>query len=180
MAMERDKGNDGGGDATRPDAATIRAALLEVAQGRAGSELPPGEAAELAASYRRSLTEECRHCLEYLESGDYQQAAKKAWYAYAASVLAIGADYGVKLSYDLHLSRAGGGLATLVCQSNPDDASTLSSGLHLARSLYQHIFDNALDPRTVEFSIGWTLAAIDVMQRRFGLVGGNGAAPEGE
>ena len=153
--------------------------MRRVVQGRAEYELPPSEAAELAASYRRSLAEERRHCLEYLESGDYQQAAKKAWYAYAASVLAIGADYGVKLSYD-HLSRAGGGLATLVCHSNPDDEYTLSSGLHSARSLYQHIYDNALDPRTVEFSIGRTLAAIDAMQQRFGLDGGNGAAREGE
>ena len=158
-----------------PDTA---AALRELVQGQPELELPPGEAVELAASYRRSLAEERRHCLEYLESGDYQQAAKKAWYAYSASVLAIGADYGVKLSYDRHVSRAGGGLATLVCQSNPDEY-TLSSGLHSARSLYQHIYDNALDPRTVEFSIGRTLAAIDLMQRRFGQGGGNGAAAEG-
>ena len=169
MAAERGNGNDIPQDPG--------AVMRHVTQGQAECELSPGEAVELAASYRRSLAEERRHCLEYLESGDYQQAAKKAWYAYSASVLAIGADYGVKLSYDRHVSRAGGGLATLVCQSNPDEY-TMSSGLHSARSLYQHIFDNALDPRTVEFSIGRTLAAIDLMQQRFGRGGTNGAAPE--
>ena len=154
-----------------PDTA---AALRELVQGQPELELPPDEAAELAAGYRRSLAEESRHCLEYLEAGDHQMAAEKAWGAYAASVLAIGADYGLKLSYHRHLSFAGGRLATLVCHSNPDDEYTLSSGLHSARSLYQHIYDNALDPRTVDFSIGRTLAAIDLMQQRFGLPGGNG------
>ena len=179
MAAERGSGN-GGGDAARPDAVTIRAALFEVMQERADCELPPDEAVELAASYRRTLSKDRRHCLEHQEAGNYQMAAEKAWGAYAASVLAVGADYGLKLSYHLHLSRVGGRLATLVCQSDPDDASALTNGLHSARSLYQHIFDNALDPETVAFSIRWVLAAIDAMQRQFSLGSDNVVAPEGE
>ena len=171
MAAERGNGN--GGEAARPDAA---AALRGVVRGQAELLWTPEFAAEQAAGYRQTLDAYRRHSREYLAAGDYQQAAEKAWGAYAQSVKAIAADYGVKLAHHAHIIRAGSQLSILARQDSPESGEVLLIGLGSARSLHQHFYENDLVPEVVIGEANHVLEAIDLMQRRFGLAGGNGGA----
>ena len=171
MAAERGNGN--GGEAARPDAA---AALRGVVRGQAELLWTPEFAAEQAAGYRQTLDAYRRHSREYLAAGDYQQAAEKAWGAYAQSVKSIAADYGVKLAHHAHLLRTAGRLAELAGQAEPADERVIRAGLSSARSLHEHFYENDLSAGDVAYSIEEVAAAIDLMQQRFGLAGGNGAA----
>ena len=170
MAAERGNGN-GGGAAARPD---LAAALRGVVRGQDELLWTPEFAAEQAAGYRQTLDAYRRHSREYLAAGDYQQAAEKAWGAYAQSVKSIGADYGVKLAHHAHIIRAGGALATLSAQDDPAATALLDAGLNSARSLHQHFYENDLPGPIVIRSSARVLEAIDLMQQRFGMGGGNG------
>ena len=169
MAMERSNGN--GGAAARPDLAAV---LRGVVREQAELLWTPEFAAEQAAGYRQTLDAYRRHSREYLAAGDYQQAAEKAWGAYSQSVKSIAADYGVKLAHHAHIIRAGSALATLAAQDDPAAGDSLDAGLGLARSLHQHFYENDLPGPTVIRSAARVLEAIDLMQQRFGLPGGNG------
>lgn len=174
MAMERGSGN--GGDEARSDTA---AALRGVVRGQAELLWTPEFAAEQAAGYRQTLDAYRRHSREYLAAGDFQQAAEKAWGAYAQSVKSIAADYGVKLAHHAHLLRAAGRLAELAGQAEPAepaDERVIRAGLSSARSLHEHFYENDLSAGDVAYSIEEVAAAIDLMQRRFGLGGNGGAA----
>ena len=155
------------------------AVIRDILQGRDYLALPPESAAEQAAGYRQTLGDYRRHSLEYLTAGDYQQAAEKAWGGYAESVKSIGADYGVKLAHHAYIIRVGSRLATLAGQAAAADEPVLRLGLSLARGLHQHFYENDLQPEDVIFSVHQVAAAVGLMQQRFGLDGGNGAAPEG-
>ena len=175
MAMEPGNGNDSGKGATRPD---LAAALRAVVRGQSELLWTPEFAAEQAAGYRQTLGDYRRHSLEYLAAGDYQQAAEKAWGAYAQSVKSIAADYGVKLAHHAHIIRAAGRLALLVGQEDAESSQVLVVGLEAARSLHQHFYENDLEPEIVTLSANHVASAIDLMQQRFGQAG-NGAAPKG-
>ena len=172
MAMERGNGNAGGA-AARPD---LAAALRGVVRGQAELLWTPEWAAREAAGYRQTLEAYRRHSREYLAAGDYQQAAEKAWGAYAQSVKSIGADYGVKLAHHAHLIRAAGRLATLSAQDDSESGEVLVVGLEAARSLHQHFYENDLEPEIVTRSANHVASAIDLMQQRFGLGGNGGGA----
>ena len=177
MAAKHSNGeSSGNGDAARDTAATIRAAM----RGRSDTELRPEDTARIAASYRRNLDYYRQHGRECLAAGDYRQAAEKLWGAYAQSVKSIAADYGMRISFHGSIVSVGSALATLAAQDDPTAGELLDDGLGLARSLHQHFYENDLPGPTVIRSSNRVAAAIDAMQQRFGLDGGNGAAGEGE
>ena len=157
---EKNHGNQNGGAEL---AAVIRAALPN----RVDIQLTPRDGAELAASYRAMLQNYLEHSLEYLQSGDYQQAAEKSWGAYAESVKSIAAENGYRLSHHGHIIRAAGRLASLVAQDDSVEGQALRDGLSSARSLHQHFYENDLDPDDVHFSASRVAAAINLMQQRF-------------
>lgn len=173
MAMERGNGESSGNGDT---AAAIRAAM----RGRSDAELRPEDTARIAASYRRNLDYYRQHGRECLAAGDYRQAAEKMWGAYAQSVKSIAADYGVRISFHGSIISVGDALAALSAQDDPAAGEALDDGLGLARSLHQHFYENDLSERAVIRSSARVSEAIDAMQQRFGLGGGNGAASEGE
>ena len=144
-------------------AATIRAALPR----RSDLELTPGDAAELAETYRDGLNQYREHSLQYLAVGDYRQAAEKSWGAFALSVKAIAAVHGIRLSHHGHIIRVSGGLASMASQDAPEDGNVLDAGLDAARSLHQHFYENDLPAAQVESSSRRVGAAIDLMQQRF-------------
>ena len=159
MTQENQAEQNGGADLTE----VIRAALPP----RADLRLTPGDGAELAARYRATLQNYLEHSVEYLESGDYQQAAEKSWGAYAESVKSIAAENGYRLSHHGHIIRAAGRLASLAAQDDSVEGQALRDGLSSARSLHQHFYENDLDPDDVHFSAYRVAAAIDLMQQRF-------------
>ena len=62
-----------------PEEQDVAQAIRTALRGRTVAELPSEDAAELAENYRNSLTTYRQHSLEYLEAGDYLQAAEKSW-----------------------------------------------------------------------------------------------------
>ena len=161
MSQENYGNQNGGADL----AEVIRAALPN----RADLRLAPGDRAELAARYRATLRNYLGHSVEYLESGDFQQAAEKSWGAYAESVKSIAADHGFRLSHHGHIVRVGGALSQLADQDNTGEGTVLRDGLGLARSLHQHFYENDLPAGDVIFSSEKVAAAIDLMQQRFSI-----------
>ena len=91
--------------------------------------LTPPDGAESASVYRNMLRDYREHSAQYLESGDYKQAAEKAWGSYAESVKSIAAESGFRLSHHGHIVRVAGRLASLVAQDDPDDGELLRQGL---------------------------------------------------
>ena len=149
-------------------AATIRAALHGV---RSNTDLSPGYAADLSESYRNCVKHFRRRSRESIECGDYHKAAKMTWAAFAASVDVVAASCRLRISRHLDTSRVCG---TLAVNLDLNAKNTLHIGLHSARSLYQHIYDNYLEPDDVTYSAARVEAAIDLMQQRFST---NTAAP---
>ena len=149
-------------------AAAIRAALRSV---RGNTDLSPGYASDLSESYRNCAKHFVRRSRESIESGDYHKAAKMTWAAFAASVDAVAADHRMRISRHLDTSRVCG---TLAVNLDLHAKNTLHIGLHSARSLYQHIYDNYLEPDDVTYAAARVEAAIDLMQQRFST---NTAAP---
>ena len=148
----------------------IRAALPP----REDLRLTPDDGTELAASYRAILRDYREHSSHYLDSGDYKQAAEKAWGSYAESVKSIAADHGFRLSHHGHIVRVGGRLASLVASATPEAEAVLRDGLQAARSLHQHFYENDLEPEDVRFSAQRVTTVIDLMQSQFS-VGSNGS-----
>ena len=151
--------DDSGADVSQ----VIRTALNR----RHDTELPNGQAATFAQNYRNSMNYYWRHGEEYLETGDYQQAAEKSWGAYAASVKSIAADHGMRISFHGSIVSVASALASLAAQDNSAEGAALRDGLSAARSLHQHFYENDLPGEEVEFSASRVGAAIDLMQQRF-------------
>ncbi len=125
------------------------------------------DGAELAAGYRAMLRDYREHSSQYLESGDYKQAAEKAWGSYAESVKSIAADHGFRLSHHGHIVRVGGRLSSSLADTIPEVETVLREGLQAARSLHQHFYEKDLEPEDVRFSANRVNAAIDLMQQQF-------------
>ena len=177
MAAKHSNGeSSGNGDAVRDTAAVIRAAFRMPSD----AEIAPGNAFNTAQNYRRIMDDYREHGRRYLASGDYRQAAEKNWGAFAESVKAIAADYGMKISSHGAIVSVAGRLSSLAAQDDPAAGALLRQGLDSARSLHQHFYEDDLPDENVIYSAGVVAEAIDLMQQRFGLGGGNGAAGEGE
>ena len=159
MTSENHGMQNGGQDLTE----VIRAALPR----REDLRLTPADGADLAANYRAMLRDYREHSARYLASGDYKQAAEKAWGSYAESVKSIAADHGFRLSHHGHIVRVGGRLSSLISDTTPAAEAVLRDGLQAARSLHQHFYENDLEPEDVRFSTRRVIAAIDLMQQRF-------------
>lgn len=144
------------------------------------AEIAPGNAPGTAQNYRRIMDDYREHGRRYLASGDYRQAAEKNWGAFSESVKSIAADYGMKISSHGAIVSVAGRLSSLAAQDDPAAGALLRQGLASARSLHQHFYEDDLPAGDVIYSAEVVAAAIDAMQRRFGLGGNNGAAPEGE
>jgi len=149
---------------TGPD---VGEALRSALQGRGDTNFSEGDPAEFAATYREGMDAYRQHGVEFLASGDYRQAAEKSWGAFAQSVKAVAADYGVRLAHHGVIIRASGALAELAAEDAPDDGDLLRQGLAYARSLHQHFYENDLLDDDVIHSSGVVAASIDLMQQRF-------------
>ena len=166
-AENKDKQNTNGQDT----AAIIRAAL----RGRSDSELAPEDIPAFAQNYRNGMNHYRRRGQQFLAEGDYRQAAEKSWGAFAQSVKAIAADYGMRISFHGSIISVASALASLASQDDSAEDGALRDGLSSARSLHQHFYENDLEPEDVIFSAERVAAAIDLMQHRFtpGANGGN-------
>ena len=151
-------------------AAAIRAAFRVPSD----SEIAPGDGPALARTYRSMMEEYRQHGLQYLAEGDYRQAAEKSWGAFAESVKSIAADYAMKISFHGTIISVASRLATLAAQDEPDTGAVLRAGLHSARSLHQHFYENDLEPEVIDLAADDVNAAIDLMQHRFAS-GANGS-----
>ncbi len=152
--------------------ADVAAAIRESFRVPSDSEVAPGDASDLAKTYRNIMDDYRQHGQQYLTDGDYRQAAEKSWGAFAESVKSIAADYGMKISFHGTIVGVAGRLATLAAQDDPEAGELLRQGLGLARSLHQHFYEDDLDPDDVRFSSERVAAAIDLMQQRFSVGGG--------
>ena len=144
-------------------AATIRAAFRVPSD----SEIAPGDAPALARTYRSMMEEYRQHGRQYLAEGDYRQAAEKSWGAFAESIKSIAADYAMKISFHGSIISVASRLAALANRDDPDAGAVLRAGLHLARSLHQHFYENDLEPEVINLAADDVNAAIDLMQQRF-------------
>ena len=167
MTINNERNDNNGADI----AAAIRAAFRVPSD----SEFSAGDAPALARTYRSMMEEYRQHGRQYLAEGDYRQAAEKSWGAFAESVKAIAADYGMKISFHGTIIGVSSRLATLASQDAPEDGIALEVGLDAARSLHQHFYENDLPAAQVESSAQRVRAAIDLMQRRF--ANDNGGTP---
>ena len=156
-----------GNSQNRNNGADVAAAIRAAFRVPSDSEIETGDAPGLARTYRGMMEEYRQHSLQYLAGGDYRQAAEKSWGAFALSVKAIAADYGMKISFHGTIVGVSSRLATLASQDAPDDGSVLEVGLDAARSLHQHFYENDLPAAQVESSSRRAAAAIDLMQQRF-------------
>ena len=134
---------------------------------RVDAEIPQDQVVETAGKYRDILNHYRQHSRECLDTGDYLQGAEKSWGAYAASIEAIAADYGLKISFHGSIISVASRLATLANQDDPGAGAILRAGLHSARSLHQHSYENDLDPDVIRLGADDVNAAIDLMQQRF-------------
>ena len=162
--------DSGSSSASSADVAAVIRAARNM---RVDSEIPQDEAAALSGKYRDIMTYYRQHSRECLAAGDYLQGAEKAWGAYAASVKAIAADYGLKISFHGSIISVASRLAALANRDDPNAGVVLRAGLHLARSLHQHSYENDLEPEVINLAADDVAAAIDLMQQRFA----NGRGP---
>lgn len=151
----------------RASPADVAAVIRAARNMRVDSEIPQDEAAALSGKYRDILNQYRQHSRECLAAGDYLQGAEKSWGAYAASVKAIAADYGLKISFHGSIISVASRLATLANRDDPNAGAVLRAGLHLARSLHQHSYENDLEPEVINLADDDVNAAIDLMQQRF-------------
>ena len=159
MTAETHSQQDSGADV----AATIRAARNM----RIDAEIPQDEVVETAGKYRDILSHYRQHSRECLDAGDYLQGAEKSWGAYAASIKAIAADYGLKISFHGSIISVASRLSTLANRDDPGAGTILRAGLHSARSLHQHSYENDLEPDVIMPGADDVNAAIDLMQQKF-------------
>jgi len=124
-------------------------------------------------NYRNGMNHYRRRGREFLAEGDYRQAAEKSWGAFAQSVKAIAADYGMRISFHGSIISVASRLSTLANRDDPNAGAILRAGLNSARSLHQHSYENDLEPDVIMLSAGDVNAAIDLMQHRFS-AGANG------
>ena len=142
--------------------------------------LPPQEAALKEATYRNNLDHYRSVAQQCLADGDYRQAAEKLWGAYAQTIKAACAGYGVNLTMHRSLVSVAQEF-TALAGANPDvagpDAVTrLQTGFVSARSLHQHFYENDLADAEVAREAEDVMAAIDLLQRLFYRDGRNDGA----
>ena len=159
MTSETQGTQNGGADLTE----VIRAALNQ----RVDSQFTPSQAQAASENYRNSMNHYRRRGQQSLAKEDYRQAAEKSWGAFAQSVKAIAADYGLRISFHGSIVSVAGRLATIATQDDPDAGAVLRQGLGFARSLHQHFYEIDLPAEDVTFSAGRVFAAVDLMQQRF-------------
>ena len=164
------------GNGQNPNGADVAATIRAAFRVPSDSEIAPGDAPTLARTYRGMMEEYRQHSLQYLAEGDYRQAAEKSWGAFAESVKSIAADYGMKISFHGTIIGVAGGLADLAARDDAVAGSVIDTGLHSARSLHQHFYENDLPAAQVQSSSRRVAAAIDLMQQRFA-AGANGHGP---
>lgn len=150
-----------------PNGADVAAAIRAARNMQLDTDLAPGQEAVFSRKYRDILNHYRQHSRECLEAGDYLQGAEKSWGAYAASVKAIAADYGFKISFHGSIISVASRLATLANRDDPNAGVILRAGLHSARSLHQHSYENDLEPDVIRLGADDINAAIDLMQQWF-------------
>jgi len=174
MTSENHDNQDGSGAPFDP-AQDVAQVIRTARNMRSDTEIPQDEMAALSGKYRDIMTHYRQHSRECLDAGDHLQGAEKSWGAFAASVKAIAADYGLKISFHGSIISVASRLSTLANRDDPNAGAILRAGLNSARSLHQHSYENDLEPDVIMLSAGDVNAAIDLMQQRFtpGANGGN-------
>ena len=151
----------------------IRAGLRE---GRQSVDLSSSEAEVKAATYRGNLAHYREHVRVSLDAGDYLQAAEKSWGSYAQTIKAISADHLLSITHHASIIGVAGRLARLAAQADPASSIALDDGLHIARSMHTHFYENDLPDETVIAAAERVAAAIELMQELFA---GNGVGAGG-
>lgn len=130
-------------------------------------EVGPIEAVQKSAAYGnnrshyRSVAQKC------LNEGDYLQAAEKTWGAYAQTIKAASASYGIRVSTHSNLLSVAQSLNDLAIGADADTGQRLRRALHTARSLHQHFYENDLLDEEVKRSVAEVMDAVDLLQTLF-------------
>lgn len=112
-------------------------------------------------AHYRSVAQRC------LEVGDYRQAAEKSWGAYAQTIKATCAGYGIRVSTHANILSVAQALTALAASADADVAGRLRRGFNMARSLHQHFYENDLEHEEVGRQVGEVMSGIDLLQTLF-------------
>ena len=142
----------------------IRAGL---SGGRQNYNLTAVEAQEKGATYRGNLSHYRNVAQQCLNEGDYLQAAEKSWGAYAQTVKAAGAGYGINVNTHRSVLRVAEEFTALAATTNAAEADKLRVGYLSARCLHQHFYENDMGNAEVEKGVADVMDAIDLLQSLF-------------
>ena len=130
-------------------------------------ELDAGDAGQKNATYGDNLAHYRNVAQKCLSEDDYLQAAEKSWGAYAQTIKATCAGYGIRVSTHRNILSVAQALTALAGGADAAAADTLRRGFTSARSLHQHFYENDLDADEVERSVAEVMDATDLLQMLF-------------
>ena len=135
---------------------------------RSRYEFDPGDAAQKNVTYGTNLADYQSVSQKCLDEGDYLQAAEKSWGAYAQTIKATCAGYGIRVSTHANIVSVAQALTALAAAADDDSATTLRRGFNMASSLHQHFYENDLEDAEVARQSAEVMDAIDLLQMLFG------------
>ena len=134
---------------------------------RQSYELGTDDAAQKNATYGNNLEHYRSVAQKCLSEGDYLQAAEKSWGAYAQTIKATSAAYGIRVSTHANILSVAQALTTLAAGADVDVAGRLRRGFNMARSLHQHFYENDLEDDEVVQQSAEVMDAIDLVYALF-------------
>jgi len=130
-------------------------------------ELGTDDAEQKNATYGNNLAHYRSVAHKCLHEGDYLQAAEKSWGAYAQTIKATSAAYGIRVSTHANILSVAQALTALAATADDDSATTLRRGFNMARSLHQHFYEDDLEHDEVARQSAEVMDAIDLLQTLF-------------
>ena len=130
-------------------------------------EFAPSDAEQKNVTYEANLAHYRNVAQKCLYEGDYLQAAEKSWSAYAQTIKATCASYGIRVSTHANILSVAQSLTMLASNADPVMGDRLLNALHTARSLHQHFYADELADTVVERAVGEVMDAIDLLQALF-------------
>ena len=131
-------------------------------------ELGADDAAQKNAIYGGNLAHYRSVAQRCLTEGDYRQAAEKSWGAYAQTIKATSAAYGVRVSTHANILSVAQALTALAAGADADVGGRLRRGFNMARSLHQHFYEDDLEGDEVARQSAEVMDAVDLLQTLFG------------
>lgn len=130
-------------------------------------EFDPSDAGQKNVTYEANLAHYRSVAQKCLDEGDYLQAAEKSWGAYAQTIKATCAAFGIRVSTHANILSVAQSLTMLAGNTDPVTGDRLLNALHTARSLHQHFYEDELADAVVERAVGEVMDAIDLLQTLF-------------